>query len=460
MSGRSIAKTPLEAWIMQKIGINATSLTREHIQQYQLHRLRQVIRSAGEHSPFYRRLFKGLAARDLSSLSDLNCFPFTSASDIRQQGLQFLAVSQGEISRVVTLDTSGTTGQPKRLYFTPSDQELTVDFFQQGMSGLVKSGQKVLILLPGERSGSVGALLAAALNRLGAEPIPHGVVRNLSDTLAFMMRQEVDSLVGIPAQVLALAHYGESKGCPVRLKSLLLSADHVSAAISRELERIWGCRVFQHYGMTEMGLGGGLDCEAHVGYHWREADLYLEIIDPLTGEPAPAGQEGEVVFTTLTRQGMPLIRYRTRDLSRFLPEPCPCGTVLRRLAPVAARTGSRIWTAGNRSFSLPDLDEALFALPGLISFTAAVDHRQRAARLKIAAMTAGQEREVMRQGIESALHRVPAICESCGDRMLEVTIEIVPQGDTFSSDTAKRTIRELNQADESKNDLSLPARED
>nr|WP_050806953.1 AMP-binding protein [Acetonema longum] len=444
---------------MQKIGVNAPSLTREHIQQYQLHKLRQVIRSAREHSPFYRRLFKGLAARDLGRLSDLGCFPFTSAADIRQQGLQFLTVSQGEISRVVTMDTSGTAGQPKRLYFTPSDQELTVDFFQQGMSGLVTSGQKVLVLLPGERNGSVGSLLAAALNRLGAEPVLHGAVTNLPDTLALMMRQQADSLVGIPAQVLALAHYGENKGYSVRLKSLLLSTDHVPAAVSRELERIWGCRVFQHYGMTEMGLGGGLDCEAHAGYHLREADLYFEIIDPLTGESVPAGQEGEVVFTTLTRQGMPLIRYRTGDLSRFLTEPCPCGTVLRRLEPIAARTGSRILTAGNRSFSLADLDEALFDLPGLIGFTAAVDDRQRAAKLRITAMTAGQDREAAKRSIEAALRQVPAICGSRRDRTLKVTMEISLQGDTLFPGTAKRIIRELNQSDGSQDDLSLPARE-
>ena len=89
-------------------------------------------------------------------------------------------------------------------------------------------------------------------------------------------------------------------------------------AIGRVLEERWGCRVYNHYGTTEMGLGGGVQCSARRGYHFREADLFVEIVEPRSGEPVPEGVTGEIVFTTLTRTGMPLIRYRTGDLSRFL----------------------------------------------------------------------------------------------------------------------------------------------
>ena len=100
--------------------------------------------------------------------------------------------------------------------------------------------------------------------------------------------------------------------------------------------------------MTEMGLGGGVQCSARQGYHLREADLYFEIVDPHSGEPLPEGELGEVVFTTLTREGMPLIRYRTGDLSRFLPGQCPCGTLLRSMESIRQRVAGNLELAGGR----------------------------------------------------------------------------------------------------------------
>jgi len=258
MSAITLKKNLLEAWIKKKIGIREGALNREHISQYQLEKVRQTIRRAYGNSPFYRTLLKDVADIEMSSLADLHRFPFTTADHIRDQALQFLCVSQSNISRIVTLDSSGTTGKAKRIYFTAADQELTIDFFEQGMFTIVKPGDRVLILLPSERVGSVGDLLMTALKRAGAKPILHGVVRNVSETLEIMAREKIDSVVGIPVQVLALARYTEFSGKTVGLKSVLLSTDYVPEAITLELGRVWGCQVFEHYGMTEMGLGGGL----------------------------------------------------------------------------------------------------------------------------------------------------------------------------------------------------------
>jgi phenylacetate-coenzyme A ligase PaaK-like adenylate-forming protein len=122
-----------------------------------------------------------------------------------------------------------------------------------------------------------------------------------------------------------------------------------------------------------MGLGGGVECAARRGYHLREADLYFEVIDPLTGAAVPDGhaQRGEVVFSTLTRCGMPLIRYRTGDRSRFIPGHCPCGTQLKTLEKVSGRFSGTI-SVGDEVLSLPDFDEALFPIPGLLNFSVTV----------------------------------------------------------------------------------------
>ncbi|MDT8900696.1 DVU_1553 family AMP-dependent CoA ligase [Anaeroselena agilis] len=436
----AIARTRLDAWAAEKIG--GTAFSREQLERYQLAKLRATVDWALDNSPFYRDLLAGRAGTSLDSLADLSLFPFTTADDLRRHGPRFLCVSQSDISRVVTLDSSGTTGAAKRLYFTPADREATLAFFSYGMANLVEKGDKVLILLPGERPGGVGDLLATALQRGGIRPVPHGFVRSLSATLAVIAREQTGCLVGAPAQVLALARWAESDGLALPVKSVLLSTDHVPRIVVSELKRIWGCDVFEHYGMTELGLGGGTDCAAHAGCHLHEADFLFEIVDPATGVPMPAGEEGEVVVTTLVRRGMPLIRYRTGDISRIIPGPCLCGSPLRRLAPVARRKDGFVALGGHGGFTLADLDEALFAIPGLTGFTAAVDNRRRATRLTITASLAaapGGERK-----LSAALETVPAIrhARQAGD--LAVALTVGRCRGELEPGAAKRAIVELN----------------
>lgn len=332
--------SPLHPWIAQKIGVSPDSLTQSAIAAYQLDKLNETLALSRARSPFYRQTLAGFPDR-LTSLADLAALPFTTADDLRERPLAFLCVSQSEIERVVTLDQPGGNGPPKRLSFTAADLELTRDFFQVGMSTFTAPGDRVLILLPCERPDSVGDLLAQGLARLGAESIRHGLISDMARTVAMLWAERPSGIVGVPGQVLALAEASrQQSGPPLRLKSVLLSADYVSPTTVQAVEAAWGCTVYNHYGMTEMGLGGGVECAARMGYHLREADLFFEIVDPATGAPLPDGAYGEIVFTTLTRRGMPLLRYRTGDESRFLPGACGCGTVLRRLETL----GSELYT--------------------------------------------------------------------------------------------------------------------
>ena len=175
-------------------------------------------------------------------------------------------------------------------------------------------------------------------------------------------------VAGVPVAVLALARQTALDG-PFCVPRVLLSADHASTALRSALRELWQCEIHEHYGMTEMGLGGGVDCPCHDGYHMREAELLVEIVDPASGLPLPTGQTGEIVVTTLTRRGLPLIRYRTGDLSRLLPGACGCGSPLMRLARIAGRLNTAAMIAGV-PLTMADLDEALFALPRLIDYTA------------------------------------------------------------------------------------------
>lgn len=410
--------TPLDSWINQKIA-NPAKLTRKALEEYQLEKLRETLDLVRRKSPFYQRHLS-TAPSQLTRLSDLAQFPFTTPQDIRDYGLQFLCVSQDEIQRVVTLDTTGTTGQPKRLYFTQEDQDLTLDFFHVGMTTFTEPGDRVLIMLPCERIGSVGDLLATALQRLGAHPIKHGIVRDVSHTLEVMRAEKIDSLVGIPIQTLELA----CRSRDIRLKSVLLSTDHVPNALARAVERAWGCIVYNHYGMTEMGLGGGVECQARRGYHLREADMLFEIVQPETGLPVADGETGEVVFTTLTRNGMPLIRYRTGDISRFIPGECPCGTSLKTLERVRTRITGMVPMIDGGQLSIADLDEALFSIEGVYDYQATVSHPAERDTLQLNVFAIEDDQTDLQAAIENALDTIPAIHTARANHQLSMQVKI------------------------------------
>ncbi len=425
--------TPLQGWMAQRLGVK--HLSRELLEAYQLLKLQETISWARQQSPFYRERLADVGEQDLKKLGDLAQLPFTSADNLSRDPRRFLCVSQSEVSRVVTLKTSGTSGAPKRLYFTPEDQERIIDFFHHGMSALARPGDRVLILLPGSSPGSQGDLLATGLRRLGAVGIGHGPVLDPLGTLEVMNRERPEVLVGLPVQVLALARTGRGRAAP---RAVVLCSDHAATAIRRELRRLWDCEVFTHYGMTEMGLGGGVECHAHAGYHLREMDLYLEIVDPGTGNPVRAGKGGEVVFTTLGRRGMPLIRYRTGDRSRFLSESCPCGTVLKTLEKVGGRI-QRVELNGT-GLSMSALDEALFPLGGLLDFTAVLsrDGDQNLMHLEVYALAdCGQE---LVAAALNALQAIPAISVLCRGDRLRLSVGLRANGAIPDRGAAKRAI--------------------
>jgi phenylacetate-coenzyme A ligase PaaK-like adenylate-forming protein len=355
--------TPLDPWIAGRTGSDAGA-SRAAVTDHQLGGLNDTLALVADASRFYR----GRLPHRLASLDELGQLPFTTADDLRADPMGFVCGSQGRISRVVTLDTSGTTGPPKRVAFTTADQELTIDFFAVGMSTFTRPGDRVAILLPGETPGSVGDLLATALTRIGATAMLHGVVLDPDRSRQRLIDDKADVAVGIPTHMLAVAR---DPGPQPVMRSVLVSTDHLPDAIVETLETTWGCTVYDHYGMTEMGLGGGVECEARDGYHIREADMIFEVIDPATGEPVTDGHPGEVVFTTITRSGMPLIRYRTGDLSRLLSGTCLCGSVVKRLARVRSRLDGHVELAGH-TLTMSQLDEVLFDIPGIVGFTAEV----------------------------------------------------------------------------------------
>lgn len=358
--------TPLENWIIAKSGIPERK--REFLEEYQLERIRETLRYAKNNSRFYRKHLNNVNVDEIRSFEDLQNIPFTYPRQIIDNPLEFLCVPPRQIKRIVTLKSSGTTGAEKRIYFTQEDLDLTVDFFEQGMSCLADKTDRVMVLLPGNSYGSIGDLLKKALGLTGIECFVCGVMTDTRKAARFIVENKITCIVGIPIQVLHLSR--TESAAFKRIKKVLLSTDYVPEVLIAELTARCGCRVFTHYGMTEMGYGGGVECQALNGYHMREADLYFEIVNPENGGPVPDGKNGEVVFTTLTRKAMPLIRYRTGDMASFSAKPCACGTFLKTMNRVQGRVNNKICIGKNRFIALSELDEIVLSFGEVMDYKA------------------------------------------------------------------------------------------
>lgn len=341
-------KTNLEQWICDVEGL--TALSRRDLEDIQLARLNEVLKRERQRGGFYANL-----PERLDSLKELRHLPFTTPEDLAKHGGGMLLVSQSMVKRIISDQTSGTTGVVKRVFYTEKDCDHTVGFFAAGLSELVFHGDAVMIAMPFSGPYGLGELIAAAIEKLGGRPVKTGIGKTFGELSRTLREEKPASFVGMPVPLLSLLRYCGKNS----LSRALVSADSCPPSVTGETERVLGSKLFPHYGSREMGLGGAVTCPAHEGMHMRENHIIAEIIGP-DGNVLPDGEEGELCVTTIGMEAMPLIRYKTGDRARILKEPCPCGGVTRRLADV------------NRMFedAIAPLDDALFAIPHLIDYRA------------------------------------------------------------------------------------------
>lgn len=376
---------PLDDRLAELHGL-APDFDRAALDALQMARAKAAIDHARRDSPFYRSL-RDWPEGEIRDRRDLERLPFTTPADLRRADPPLVAVSQSEIERVVTLPTSGTSGAPKRVCFSAEDREATLDFFHHGMSLFTRPSDRVVVAFPADRPGGVGDGLAAALRRLGATPVIAPSEATPADLAELLRRSRATVAAGPPTRLLAAARVSMvDGGAPIRLRAALVGSDHAGASLRRGLERAWGCEVHDHWGMTETGYGGAVECAAHAGMHVREADLLVEVIDPSTGRALDFGAPGEIVVTTLGRRAMPLLRYRTGDRGRLIAAPCACGSRLMRLAGLDGRIEEEAHLADGVGLSMPRLDDVLFAVDEICDFEARlVEGAPPTLRLRIAA---------------------------------------------------------------------------
>ncbi len=304
----------------------------EELRGRQLEGLQWTVAHAYEGSDFYRRKFDeaGVRPEDVRTLDDLKKLPFTKADDLRD-GYPFPLLSVDESEVVRTHASSGTTGKKKVLAYTRKDLDDWIHFFARcyEMAGLTKKDRVQIAV--GYGLWTAGAGFQLGCERFGAMAIPIGP-GNVDMQCKFLVDFQSTVMCCTASMALLMAEEIQRRGLKdkIALKKVIFGSERSGPAMRKRIKELLGLEdMFDITGMTELyGPGTGLDCARHEGIHYW-ADYYiLEVLDPDTLEPAAEGEIGEMVVTTLCKEAAPLIRYRTRDLTRLIHQPCSCGNIL------------------------------------------------------------------------------------------------------------------------------------
>lgn len=332
----------------------AESMPRSKREEIQFERLKQTVKRCYEKIPFYRKKFDeiGLKPEDIKSLDDLEKLPFTTKDDLRENyPFGLFAVPMDQVVRIHA--SSGTTGKPTVVGYTRNDIEVWAEVMARTLGCGEVTERDVVQNAYGYGLFTGGLGIHYGAEKIGATVIP---ISGGNTKRQIMIMQDFGStvLTCTPSYALYIAEVAEEMG--VDLKELNLrvgffGAEPWSENMRKQIEERLGLHALDIYGLSEViGPGVANECMYKNGLHIFDDHFIPEVINPETGERLPYGEEGELVFTCVTKEALPLIRYRTRDITRLIPEPCPCGRTHIRMARVTGRTDDMLIIRGVNVF--------------------------------------------------------------------------------------------------------------
>jgi phenylacetate-CoA ligase len=331
-----------------------TRLSRDEMTALQTQRLVEQTAYAYEKSPYYREVFDqaGVSPADIRSLDDLSRLPFTRKTEIQDRfPYGMCAVPHGRIARIHS--SSGSTGMPINTCYTQKDLDDWGDCLARGLSSVGVTSDDVC-----QVAFRYTLFTGAFGHHLGAEHVGAAVIPTSSGLTErqILMMQAFDTTVlqCTPSYAMVIAEKVQEMGVDPRSLALRVGvhgAEPMTDAVREELQQRLAYNVYRDYGLTELGGPGvSMECTAQDGYHINEDYFYPEVVDPDTGTPLPDGEIGELVFTTLVKEGSPVLRYRTRDLTTLTRETCSCGSTLARHGLILGRTDDMLICGGVNFF--------------------------------------------------------------------------------------------------------------
>jgi phenylacetate-CoA ligase len=313
------------------------------------HKFLSLLKYISENSPFYRHKFskENVKIEFIKSLEDIRILPFTYKEELRDAyplGLQ--AAPEEKVVRIHS--SSGTTGKPIIIPYTQKDVDLWIDLMKRCymLAGLTNKDR--IQITPGYGLWTAGIGFQLGAEKLGAMAVPMGP-GNTEKQLQMLMDLRCTAITSTSSYALLLAEEIKRRGIrdKIHLKKGIIGSERWSKKMRARIEEELGLESFDIYGLTEIyGPGIAQECRLHDGLHYWSDLLYFEIIDPITGEILPDGELGELVVTTLSKEGAPLLRYRTRDLTRFIHGQCACGCPFPRIDRILGRTDDMIKIKG------------------------------------------------------------------------------------------------------------------
>ena len=337
------------------------------ITKEQLALVNDRIRAMRKVGSFYGKRLEDYGIECVETAEDFKKLPFSEKKDLRDAyPLGLMSVPEEEIVRIHS--SSGTTGKPVIVPYTKKDvEDWAIQFARcYAMAGIMKRDR--IQITPGYGLWTAGIGFQAGCERLGAMAVPMGP-GNTDKQIQMMIDMKSTVLCATSSYALLLAEEIEKRGVreKIHLQKGIIGSERWGAKMREAIEEKLRIKTYDIYGLTEVyGPGIGITCDEQTGIHYWDDYIYLEIIDPVTGENLPDGEWGEIVITTLQKEGAPLIRFRTHDLSRILPAPCACGQSYPRIDTIEGRTDDMVKIKGVNLFP-SQIEEILHTFPEVSS---------------------------------------------------------------------------------------------
>lgn len=337
------------------------------LNEMQFDLLKKQLSNLKERSAFYAEKYADFDPATVQTQEDFENIPFTEKSDLREAyPLGLAAVPEEEIVRIHS--SSGTTGTPVIIPYTQKDVDDWATLFARcyEMAGVTNKDR--IQITPGYGLWTAGIGFQAGAERIGAMTVPMGP-GNTEKQLQFMRDMQTTVLTATSSYALLLAEEIQARGVrdQIALKKGIIGSERWSQKMRERIKDELGIQIYDIYGLTEVyGPGIGISCDYDQGMHYWDDYIYIEILDPETLKPVPDGEWGEICITTLVKEGAPLIRFRTHDLSRIIPGECPCGSKFPRLDVIQGRTDDMMKIKGVNVFPR-QIEEVLGMFPELSS---------------------------------------------------------------------------------------------
>ena len=337
------------------------------LNERQMELINKQIRRLLASDSYYGKMYREMGVTEIHSQEDFEKLPFSSKDDLRNAyPLGIMAASEEEIVRIHS--SSGTTGKPVIIPYTAKDVDDWAIMFARcyETAGIGKLDR--IQITPGYGLWTAGIGFQLGAEKLGAMAIPMGP-GNTEKQLQMMTDLQSTVITATSSYALLLTEEVSKRGLKdkISLKKGVIGSERWGDKMRARIKNELGIQLYDIYGLTEIyGPGIGISCDAEDGIHYWDDYIYLEIIDPITGKPVPDGEEGEIVLTTLVKEGAPLLRFRTHDLSRIIPGKCPCGCEYPRIDIIKGRSDDMFKVRGVNMFP-NQIEEILRSIPGVSS---------------------------------------------------------------------------------------------